>query len=150
MALLNYKFKLPIKVVLLLVMIVATFSCVQSSFSQEKPFNYEEWLQKNYSEKSKKLDLTWKTGVFLEYGLILDHMEMKFSAAREIEADNKAVVCGILDVVGYGKNKDGDKYRVFSRRTICHLFEGVELKGTVTLSSLPNKLLRGWDNGVPI
>ena len=86
----------------------------------------------------------------MEFGLILDHMEMKFKAAQEIVADDKALVCGILDIVGYGKNKDGVKYRVFSRRSICHLFEGTELKGVVTLAQSSNKLLSGWDEGVPI
>jgi hypothetical protein len=153
--------KLSRREILLAVLMVTllAFACTQKALVKADPpatkFNYEKFLQQRYDEVETKeaeaKSSTWRAGMLKEYGLILDHVQMRYKAISEnVTSDNKCLVCGFLIIVGYGKTQDGVQNRIVSRRAVCHLFDGEKLTNALTIASEPNVLLVGWSEGAPI
>ena len=124
----------------------------QDQTHQKEP-DYIEIIKQGYktAESNQIVTKSWKTGILNEYGLIFNHLEITYSRIIMVPSiDKKTLLCGNLLIIGYGRTSDGDKKRVISLRSVCHLFNKEVVEKALTMAKEPNKLLNGWDNSVLI
>jgi hypothetical protein len=150
-----------VRIIILTILACLLFSYTASLAQKETPqdqtpqkeLNYIEIIRQGYTtaETSKITIESWKLGILNDYGLIFDHLEMTYEGiVMAPTTDEKTLVCGNLLIIGYGRTSDGDKKRVISLRSVCHLFNKEVVEKALTMAKEPNRVLNGWDDSVLI
>jgi hypothetical protein len=162
---LGCKMKITRRTVLLFIMmlLLAVYACAQPKsveVPQQVPLNwtlsdYEKFLKERYQEvmnnpKDNGVD-TWRAGMLREHSLVLMKIEMLYKAVSMAPTnDGRILVCGALQITGFGQMLDGQKKRIISRRAVCHIFKENKLDKALNMGEENNKLLNGWEDSSSI
>ena len=138
--------------IILTCFLLTHITIAQEQIPQKSP-NYIEIIKEKYTsaEYGQKAFESWAPGMLSDYGLILDHLEMGYKAdGISATTDGKTLVCGQLLIIGYGKTSEGEKKRIISLRSLCHLFNKEVIEKILSINKETNRLLNGWDDSVII
>jgi len=133
------------------IILLTTLLCLLANLTalpQEK-IDYEKIIKERYkqAETSPPVVESWRAGMFSNYKLILDHLQITYFLTTESETtDGRILVCGKLFSVGYGKTLDGQKKRVTYLSYTCHLFNKEKLENITVIHASPYIILNGWDD----
>ena len=143
---------MKVSTLILIALVFVSFNCVtlgaEKGTLPPEP-DYIEIIKDRYKdlETSEKLLESWKTGMLTEYKLFLDHVQIQYEHTTILKTtDDKTLVCGNMLIIAYGKTLDGQKKRVLSLRSLCHLFSKGKLERITIINREDNKLLNGWDD----
>ena len=115
--------------------------------------DYEALIKENYKRIEQNLHpgviKTWIEGMKDEYGLIFDHLGLTYKMEQEADTtDGNHLVCGVLTVTGYAKDKSGFKKRIIQRRALCHLYKEEKAKRIISMGFEESRLVLGWEDSI--
>jgi hypothetical protein len=113
---------------------------------------YERIIQDRFKSFIPKATDSWKEGIKNGYNLELDHFDMVYEMVQVTPANEgkNTLVCGVLAMVAYAKDCDGNKKRVVGAKALCHLFKDDKIVDAVVIQEQNYILLNGWDNSLEI